>query len=532
MIFTHTEEFKKSIEVLISGMLPHNNYKGNQYRSILNYLNILFKENELDLEYNIMLKVFNNINKIFMVNKNYVPKVSKELVASILETNIYDLLQKDGYLYKQWFTTRGIDTNFAVDSSLRIASDEVYNSVMDLYERCFEYEMDEDLAITSISSLSPIYMDSVMENLVSTLAKIINDGHWYNRKMYKGSADSFEYNKLITSELYSRLDELDIAVNKNKSISEKVIEALHSVRNKYSRLADFGIEPLDDSSPFSTHEYCVLVAESNVGKTQLTYYLANQFMKEGKKVKFVFGESTEDIAMSGVLRNYIYKRKKYYVNNYAIRNYDKIDNNTAKLIDMYSMEMATSELIEPLENLDMIDAYEDLVRMYERDPFSCLIIDHTGAMTTKHKTKEGREKHVAFSFALRRFKKEYPVNIILLSHLSAEGKSYFKQNGNLYGQSDITAHSSDYFRDADKVFFLYSDDSLEKQSIRGLSLLKSRDMGKSLVKEMYLKVDWDCGEWVYDIKYQVGGEESMSEKQALEAISKEYDLTDTLLEEL
>ena len=77
------EELQKVVNVFISGMLPHANYNPENFPAILsNTLSYIHLE-EFSMEYYVLLKALDELNKIKVTSANFKPRLTKETAVCL-----------------------------------------------------------------------------------------------------------------------------------------------------------------------------------------------------------------------------------------------------------------------------------------------------------------------------------------------------------------------------------------------------------------------------------------------------------------
>lgn len=128
----------------------------------------------------------------------------------------------------------------------------------------------------------------------------------------------------------------------------------------------------------------------------------------------------------------------------------------------------------------------------------------------------------SLALSCRDLKRKYPLYILVTSHLSVAAQEDLAKTGIIRASCPyVTKNSSTLHGEADEIKVIYSNEVLEKKSIRGFIVVKTRNGGKDY-NTVYLKALFTANEWQYDTAYQEGGSDSMDVAQAYDEIEKTY----------
>lgn len=502
MIVKFNEDLKEVLDSLISGMLPHEDYNSTLLMDIEKLITRYIKVEEMDLEYLVFMNIVDSIKKVYLgVDSSFMPKITRESVDSILRNDLVRFVSTEGYKYKAWFELRGVNTDFSNSLALEEASSKLYVEVMDLYERCFDKQIPSEEAISYSVAYRSAFLDAIAETTVTTQAEILRNGLWYNKVYYKSSEDWVNYMEKIVSELSNRLnDELNEETKSVNSL-EKGIEMLKQAKDSNKPIAKFGMPPLDDFIPVVSNRLTVICAKEGAGKTTYCSYLANNVIKEGKKVLFMTGESNPNSIYISVLQNFIYKEFGAFIGISDIINSEDAPEEIQKIINLGIAKLAELGLFHYRPAYTYETVYQELVADYEKYNFDVVIIDHSAALLSGGRLRGEKEQIDHLAVALRTFKNKYNVSVIVNSHFSTNAQAELTKYGKIYDNSP-TRGSSVLSKEADEIFILTVNEKLERQSMRAFHVFKRRGTGKDSVGTIMMKVLFNCGEWVYDPKLQ------------------------------
>lgn len=502
MIIKFNEELKEVLDSLISGMLPHENYNGallmDLEKTILRYIKI----DEMDLEYLVFMNMVDSIKKVHLsINSSFMPKITRNLIEQILQNDLMRFISTEGFKHKSWFELRGVSYDFSNNLNIEQGASKLYNEVIDLYERCFEKAIPSEEALSYAVAYRAAFLDSISESTVMAQAEILRNGLWYKNEFYKSSERWIKYMDRVVSEINNRLnDELN---EETKSIDslEKAVALLEESRRSNIPISEFGIPPLDDFIPVVSNRLTVICSKEGVGKTAYCSYLSNNIIKNRKKVLFMTGESNPNSIYISVLQNFIYKEFSTFIDVTDIIHSDKAPEEIQKIVNLGISRLAELGLFNYRSAYTYETVYQELVADYEKFKFDVVIIDHSAALLSTGKLSGEKEQIDALAVALRNFKNRYQCSIVVNSHFSVNAQAELTKFGRIYDNSP-TRGSSVLSKEADDIFILTVNEKLEKQSMRAFQVFKRRGAGKSSIGTVYMKVLFNCGEWIYDPKLQ------------------------------
>lgn len=501
MIIKFDDELKDNLDTLISGMLPHENYDSLLFMDIHENILRYVKEDEMPLEYKILFNIIGDVIKINISTSKFNPIISRDSVDIVLSNSLMRFISTDGYKYKEWFENRGIVPNFEVMTSVELASSKVYEEVMNVYDRCYEKKINSNEALTNLVAFKSAFLECVTITITQLQVEIIQGSLKYNRKFYKGPEGWISFMNMTLAELNNRMnDELHSESNHLNSL-EKAITYLEKARAMAVPISSYGIPPLDNTIPLVSNRLTVICADEGIGKTQFCTYLANNTIRDSRKVLYMFGESDASELFTIVLRNFIYKKFQRFVTVDDIKYPENASEDVQKLINLGVTELYKTGCYIDRQAYTYENLYEELVADYEKYHMDLVIIDHSASLNSTGELKTEKERIDALAIAVRNFKRDFPCQVIVTSHLSVEGRMELVKHGKIYHASP-TRGSGNLSKEADDVFVLTVTEKLEKQSLRGLHVTKRRGASKHSIGSIVLKVLYNCGEWVYDKRLQ------------------------------
>ena len=509
------ERLGENVEKIISGMLPHRNYDSQLFSELYLQLTRVIQEDEFTGEYYIIIRTFSELSKIGNMVPDYKAMLTKDNLNSILNANIYDLVRKPEVETQSILREEGVDVNLDTEQGLTDAVNVVYTKVMDLYERCYNLAENSNSCFGYIVSLKSELVNHVMERSVKNQVHILRDSYRIGRRVYAGANDCAEYMSMVTSELQQRLDSSHDGVTIIDDIS-KVQEMNAALEESMEKLADCGVPPIDEQTPMMTHWYRVLCAPEGTGKTMFAINSAVNLLLAGKRVVFMSGESDEPRLFAKITSNYIFKKYKKYVDYSMVqnpKNYD-IPADILKLIRLAQAEIAELKGLIYQETFTYDRMYSELKSLYERYRMDAVIIDHTLALTGGSHLSE-KERIDRMSNDIRRFKKEYPVFFLVLSHMSSNGTDDLRNDVRV--KDSPTRGSSMPSKDADDIYIMYANEALANKGLVQIQNYKRRE-ASLIYKYMYIKSRFEVCSFDWDDELQGAGDMEISDARMEEMI--------------
>lgn len=514
------EELQGIVDKFISSMLPHEKFEGELFTDILINFTHILKPEDLSMEYFVLFSVFRDLNKIKTSYSSYTPVLTQEHLESILTSNIMNLVQKPEVKITEWLFAEGHPNNIAIDTTLTLAVQKLYQRVVELYTRCFELEQASNEILTLLPALKSAFVNHVAETAINNQALIINGSLKIGRKTYAGSLAWLDYIGMIQGEITARLEDTDQESVHVDSL-ESTEKLLNGLANLYLPIATYGIDPLDEGTPILRHRLVVLAANENVGKTSTAIHIANRVIKNGGRVLYMCGESAKELIYAKLLSNYIYQKEGVYITEQHIAKRNECPEDIVKLINICATELyeQKSLILEPSFSYKTL--YDELVAIYEKTKFDAVFIDHSLAL--KGDGKEG-EKISDLAVQCREFKKRHPVYVCVNSHLSVLAKEAVIKGKEV--TSAPTRGNGVLSAEADDVLILTRNEVLDKQNLLALQNYKRRNADR-LTGLIFLKKKFNVSAIEYDPKYQNGySDVNLTAEVALKNIADTYEDTD------
>lgn len=502
---------------MISCLLPHSNFNGKLFsqglESILKYI----KLEEFSLEYRCLLKVLYDMNKIKISIDSFVPRLTREGLDDILQASIIEFVSKNSKDAITWMALNYDEININNPEHVSKCQHVLYKAVIDLYDACYSLEIvTEELAMLIVAYSNAFKANAIAESIKTTYA-IYEGAVWLGRKSYKGADGVIEYQSYFTSEIKDRLnnaEEETVAITDANSLSK--INRISKMQGK--RISDWGIPQLDDATPILRSRLVTIVANPGVGKTLYCSYLTRKLIFSGSKVLYISSESTINRIKDNVSSNNIYKKYGHYVTSAQIAGIEDCIEEAQRLINISDLDIQKTGNLILKENLTYECIYDELKSLYETHNMDVIFIDHIGALKSDGSKNlfTMKQKIDCATEQIRQFKNEYPVCVIVNSHMSTEAQNDLKKFSKVYSQP--TAYSGDLERATDELFILYNNETLIASELVGLQVYKRR-LKEAPRNHIFLKVTKAVVDYEYSEEYQIG-EDKVSKEEALNDIAK------------
>lgn len=498
------EELQDVVKKMISSLLPHDKYDASFFGPNLQGIFKYVKLEEFDMEYYVLLKILNDLNSIRAVTPGYVPKLNKDILDGILSNSIVDAILNPVVGVKDWLVYERLNDNLSIESVKQDACQKLYARCMELYDECFALGIESSNALDYLPALQAAFLAHVNNQALVTQAKIIQGSAKVGRKNFSGSNDWLTFTTAITSEISSRLQlaEDDTAVCID-SVT-KANDMLAGLKELFIPIAEYGIPELDGSNgqiktPILKHRSVIVCGNENVGKTMFAKDQAVNILLAGGKVLFMCGENTRNKMYCEILINYIYKKYQCFILPQHINDIDLCPDNVRKIIRMAVAEtVETKNLI--LRNVYSYESvYEELKSDYDKYQPDAYFIDHSFALSGGYNGDSGKQNVESLSVAIKEFRRQYPVYVMVLSHLSSTAREAIAKGKPV--EMFPTKGSQNLSADADDVFVLRDDATLRKEGLIALENTKRRDAGR-VNNFIILKKMFEVSHFVYSDRYQ------------------------------
>ena len=490
------EGLQEPLNHLISGLLPAENYSSNFFVAILSSIDKYIKLEEFSGEYYVLMSIFRQLQRLTMSNLEYKPIVTKDSVESVVQANIYNLIRNEHVRMYDLLSINGYDSNLDIETNVEPAARLLFKKTMELYDKCMELNQDSAEAISYIPSLRESVLNNVAGQSIQIQTRILSSEFKFERKVYSGGLGWLDFSKMITSELQIRLDEEDSNGVIYLDNTDKALALLDSLNEMFVPLAEYGLPPMDTATPMLRHRLVIICANENVGKTMFATDNVGQLLCEGRKVVFMCGENASQLALAKILANYIYKKHGVYITDQAIAHKDTLEIEKQQIIVKATVDIVESGLLTLVDAFSYDNFYDELVAIYEQHEFDAVIIDHSLALNGK-----GDQYSNIGNLAVqaRKFKKDYPCFIEILSHLSVLAKETLMKGKKV--ENSPTKGNSTLSAEADEIFILIDNEQLAKEGMLGINNYKRRNAPKVL-DDMIVKKKFNVSTFEWDDSFQ------------------------------
>lgn len=518
------EELCSVIDIFISGLLPHDKYSVEYYGSILETLFKYVRLEEFTLEYRIILDVLTDYGRLKSAFDDFKPALTRDILERLLEASIMDTVQRDDIGIKDWLEYDGISSNLAVQAVKEDVCQKLCYRTLDLYDRCFTDEVESACVIGHEPELRAAFIAHVGAQCLNVQADIIRHEVRVGRKRYSGFNDWLTYVTGVSTEIADRLHEAD----ESRTITLDTVDGSYALMKQLSSLlvpiADYGIPEIDAYTPILRHRLVVIVGKENIGKTKFVVDQAVNVILSGHKVVMMCGESHKSAVFGAVMINYVYKKYGISIRAEHLAAPELCPDEVRKVIGMSVDEISSEGLMTLCDAFNYATYYNELCTLYDKLHFDVVIVDHSCALVGSVGNGSVKDKVDRLAEDSRRFKKKYPVCVMVTSHPSVASKESAKKGQTT--EDSPTKGSQNLSTEADELFFLRDNETLRKQNLIMLENTKRRD-ASLIIEPIILRKRFDVSAFIYDETLQ-GRETAMTVQrdEALRIIEEQCSITD------
>lgn len=498
------EELQEVVKKFISSLLPHEGYDvsffGPNLQNLFKYIHL----DEFEMEYYVLLKVLTDLNSIRALNPGYVPRLSEETFEDILTNSIADSILDPVIGVKDWLKYERLNDNLQIETVKQDACQKLYARCVQLYSECFDLGVQSCNALDSVPALKAAFLAHVSNQVLVSQAKIIQGNQRIGRKNYTGANDWLAFTTNAVMEISARLQAAEDDVTFCVDTLEKSMSLLKGLKSLFIPIAKYGIPELDGDNgqvltPILRHRFVVVAANENVGKTMFAKDQATNVLLAGGKVVYMCGENAKTKMYCEILISYIYKKYQCFVLPQHINDIDSCPENIKKIINMAIVEIMESKQLILRDAYSYDNVYEELKSDYDKYQPDAFFIDHSYALTGGYAGDNGKTNVDNLAKAVKSFRKQYPVYVMVLSHLSTGAKDAIERGKPIEGFP--TKGSQNLSADADEVLVLRDDVNLRKEGLIALENTKRRDASK-LDNYVILKKLFEVSHFEYNERYQ------------------------------
>lgn len=515
--FTSENDLTVSLEKMISCLLPHENFSSIFFSNVVGSLNSLFNPKELPLDYRVLIELINQVTEIRVVVKDYTPNMSRDWLDGVLTASVKNYIMSNVIDTQNWTLERGTACNLQNPEDVDHACVLLYNAVLDLYDRCFSLAVSSQDYPTLLVTLKNAFKSNANYTGIVTLSQITNEKVYIGGRRYQGYEDSLRYMESLPRELEERLRETEDSNTLVIDSIEKITEMREMNKVQTEKIMNYGIPQLDDFTPVLRSRLVVVAGQPNVGKTLFACAKAAECILSGHRVLYMCGETTRNKINNMITSHYIFKKFGKYVSSSQISGAEECCEEVSRLINIASIEIVESRNLVLQKSFHYETVYSELAEIYNdpnRRP-DLIIIDHSASLRTKPNGRymSAKERIDTEVIQLRDFKNDYPVCIMLFSHMSTEASSDLKKYGVVLCEGTCR-DSSIADKEADELFLLYTNETLQAQDMIAFQVKKRRDR-EPPKENIFLKLNKIVMDFEYKDEYQAKSEEDISKEQAL-----------------
>lgn len=516
------EELCENLNVFISSMLPHEKYDAEFFSQNLEVVLNYVKLEEFQLEYLLMMEALVQLNKLKVSFVGYAPRLTRADFESLLEVSIYDAVVRPELGVKEWLEYEGMDSNLGIQTNRERVCQKLCARALELYDVCFELEVESSTAINHEPSLRSAFLSHVSRQGINTQAEIIQHEVRVGRKKFSGLQDWLNYTTRMVATVRERLDSAESSKVVVLDSVESSEELLRQMSEFYVPIAEYGIPEIDAFTPILRHRLVVVVGKENVGKTKFAVDQVGNVLLAGGTVVYMCGESQKAQVYCAILINYVYKKFGYILRPEHIACISECPEDIRKILGMCIDELTRGGRLILADSFSYATLFDELVTLHDKTKFDMCVIDHSCALTGSVGDGSLRAKVDQLAVDCREFKKKYPVCMMVTSHPSTYAKDADNRGREINDSS--TKGSQNLSTEADELFMLRDNEELRKQNLIMLLNLKRRDAGR-VVEPVLLRKRFDASSFEYDASLQ-SEETTMSIEKAEALRSLEQDFSD------
>lgn len=510
------EELRSVVNTFISALLPHESFESSMYSNVLTTLFKYIHLDEFKLEYGLMMNALFELNRVKTAIPDFEPRLLKETFESFLEASIMDSVSRPELGVAAWLEFEGMNTNLNIQTVREEACQKICERALDLYDECFALEEDTCSVLNREPALKAAFLANFSRQCINIQAEILRGEARVGRKRYRGSIDWLDYTTKASAEVRERINLAESSKVLKLDSVEESYALLKQLQALYVRIANYGIPELDDFTPILTHRLVVVVGRENIGKTKFAIDQASNVLLAGGKVAYMCGESQKAQVYADIMINYIWKKYGIFIRGEHLAAPEMCPGDVRKIIGMAINTVVDEQGLILCDSFSYDTVYSELESLYESTPFDMVVIDHSQALVGTAGDGSLKSKIDSLATAARNFKKTYPVCVMVTSHPSTANKDTSKRDKR--ANDSATAGSSKLSAEADEVFILRDNETLQKQGL--LILENNKRRGASVVTEnIILRKQYNVSALIYDSALQ-GGESQLALKreEALRAI--------------
>lgn len=519
-----SEDLQGTIKKFISALLPTEVFEPKFFGTILQTLFKYVHLDEFEMEYYLLLKALSEYGKIASNFPDYVPKLDATEFDSLVEKSIAEAITRPELGVKEWREWEGFNSNLDNEIVREECCQLVCQRCSDLYEECFSLAVPSAEVLGAEVELAEVFKQEASLQLINTQAAILRGSERIGRKLYSGAEDSLKYCEIAITEIRNRTTTGQQSNVITLDSLERVNYVLNETKIIFDKIADWGIPPLDKGTPILRHRLVVVVGDEGTGKTHFAIDKAVNVVLAGKKVLYMCGETKPGKIYYLLLKNYIWKKFGVIVRSEDILYPDDCPPDIAKVIKIAILETVNGGSFSFAEAFSYNTLDSEMQAKYDENKFDLVVIDHSMALKGTVGDGSMHTKVSTLSEACLSFKNRNPVCVLVCSHTSTASKTLLAKGES--PTNSTTKGSNDLSADADEVFTLSPNPSLDKQGLIKFINSKRRDFSR-LVDPILLRKMFEVSAFIYDRDYLVSNDDlTIDQQEAISALDSDFNEQD------
>ncbi|VYU46802.1 hypothetical protein [Clostridium paraputrificum] len=515
-------ELQLALEDLLSCVLPHENFKGELFILCIESINHMIKREEMPVPHGVLMKILQDFAKLKSCVDFESPELSKDHLDAILVASLEEYVKANRREVTEWALDLGTQLNLEIGTDMEKSFAMIYQETIDLYDRCFDKACKTAEYKLYLLRLRNAFKGNALYQSLIVESKILQSSEWIGKRRYAGFDDCLDYKRTFLAELTERLEDVEENTKTINSVLE--LEALRKEnREKSKRLADYGIPQLDDVTPILTNRLVTICGDPGVGKTLMMTYLTARLLVNKIKVCYMCGENPRNKIYNMIIASYIGLRYGMFVTSAQVAGIEDCSEDAERIIRVAELEVMEENLLTTREYFTYDNAYDEMKSVYESTGSVVYMVDHSAALRSAPGSKlfTNKDRLDCAAIQYRNFKKDFPVGVIVASHLSVDGSKEAIKFGKV--MSAPTRDSSILDKESDEEFILLMNETLKKQNLIEMQIKKRRDK-EAPSDHIILSQDKEFIQFEYRPELQGDVAESISKQEAINRVASSYEM--------
>lgn len=481
------------LDNIVSGLLPHKNFKSELFMEVLyNFFDIV-KPEELYGFHLVVYRFLERSQKFAVLRKTTAFKLNLDNFERALSDSIELFLKSSEFDAEAFFSDYGLNFNLEIPKDLNAAVDSAYSIIVDHYKELFEMAFPTEDIPNELSTLS-----ASLEFEYCILASQMGSELLLNGDTERGVTITGP--EIFKSSLRSMLDMIDLRFSvKEKTIFNKVTtldsyqtrEAfMEKNKVQYSPIFTSHIDPIGQLCTYRTQDIVTIVANEGVGKT--TYVVGDIYdaITQGKNVLGFTGESAQAKIVAMIEAIHVFKMFGIRLSSNEILDPSVIPDSAAytkerikEMIQAAKVDLYDNPAygkFSPANSFNYASFDDELAKEMQKMHHDVIVIDHVGAMD-KTLTPKARELRLFdnksridhLMYMEDRLVKIYNCMFINLCHTNTETEKALSKDKGV--GSRITAGSGDTSKYSTHIWLLSTNAELKRNNRLSVELNKVRD---------------------------------------------------------